>query len=101
MKERRNLSAILENRVRESLGRADVRKVLAGVSGGADSVALLRLLVSAGAEVTAVHCNFHLRGEESDRDEVFTRDVCRQCGVNLIVRDVDVAAYQAEHKCSV
>lgn len=101
MKERRNFSAILENRVRESLGRADVRKVLAGVSGGADSVALLRLLVSAGAEVTAVHCNFHLRGEESDRDEVFTRDVCRQCGVNLIVRDVDVAAYQAEHKCSV
>ena len=57
--------------------------VLIGLSGGADSVALLRLLLDAGYRCTAAHCNFHLRGEESDRDENFVRDLCRQWKVQL------------------
>ena len=42
---------------------------LVALSGGADSVALLLALLDMGVRVEAVHCNFHLRGEESDRDE--------------------------------
>ena len=45
--------------------------VLVGLSGGADSVALLGVLVRLGYPCRALHCNFHLRGEESDRDEAF------------------------------
>ena len=43
-------------------------KILIALSGGADSVALLRVLVYLGYSCEAAHCNFHLRGEESDRE---------------------------------
>ena len=48
-------------------------KVLVGLSGGADSVALLSVLVKLGYTCIALHCNFHLRGEESVRDEKFAQ----------------------------
>ena len=44
-------------------------------SGGADSVALLAASLKAGYECVALHCNFHLRGEESNRDEAFARSM--------------------------
>lgn len=46
-------------------------KIIVGLSGGADSVALLDLLVKQGYQCFAAHCNFHLRGEESNRDLKF------------------------------
>ena len=49
------------------------RLQLVAVSGGADSVALLLVLQRLGYRVEAIHCNFHLRGDESDRDEEFVR----------------------------
>ncbi|MBQ2953588.1 MAG: tRNA lysidine(34) synthetase TilS [Clostridia bacterium] len=58
-------------------------KLLAGVSGGADSVALLHLLAQAGVQVTAVHVNHGLRGEASDGDEAFVADLCNRMNVPL------------------
>ena len=55
---------------------ADTDRVLVALSGGADSVALLRILLRLGYHCHAVHCNFHLRGAESDRDEQFVTDLC-------------------------
>ena len=46
-------------------------RYLVALSGGADSVALLLVLKQLGYNIEAVHCNFHLRGDESDRDENF------------------------------
>lgn len=77
------------------------KHVLVALSGGADSVALLRALLATGCECHAAHCNFHLRGEESMRDERFVRDLCQQLNVPLTVKDFDVDAYQQEHGGSV
>ena len=63
--------------------------MLCALSGGADSVALLLALLELGYAVEAMHCNFHLRGEESDRDEMFVRDFCATHNVPLHVRHFD------------
>lgn len=74
---------------------------LAALSGGADSVALLRLLHDRGSVFTALHCNFHLRGAESDRDEAFVRGLCDRLGIPLAVKHFDTSAFAREQKISV
>ena len=76
-------------------------KILVALSGGADSVALLRLLVSMGYSCEAAHCNFHLRGEESDRDEAFVRDFCSALNVSLFVQHFDTAKVANEQHISI
>ena len=75
-------------------------KVLVALSGGADSVFLLRYLITRGYEVVAAHCNFHLRDAESMRDEQFVRELCQSIDVPLQVKDFDTQAVaQQEHIC--
>lgn len=76
-------------------------KVLVALSGGADSVALLRVLLRLGYVCEAAHCNFHLRGEESVRDERFVRALAESLGVPLHVIHFDTNAYAASHNVSV
>lgn len=71
--------------------RAGCRCVVA-LSGGADSVALLRVLLELGFDVVAAHCNFQLRGDESGRDEKFCRTLCRRLDVELRVVHFDTRA---------
>lgn len=79
--------------------------VCCALSGGADSVALLLGLLELreplALTVTAVHINHHLRGAESDRDELFCRDLCQRLDVPLHVRHCDISAYQKKHGGSV
>ncbi len=70
---------------------------LVTLSGGADSVALLASLVDLGHHCRAVHCNYHLRGDESNRDEQHARDVARQLGVDIDVIQCDVDLYRKKH----
>jgi tRNA(Ile)-lysidine synthase len=65
-------------------------RLIAAVSGGADSTVLLFALADlreAGFDVHAAHVNHHLRGAESDADEAFVRSMCRDLGVELHVSD--------------
>lgn len=61
--------------------------ILLALSGGADSVALLLMLLEQGVHPVAAHCNFHLRREESDRDEQFVRQLCEKFDVQLHIKD--------------
>lgn len=74
-------------------------RVLVCVSGGADSIALLDVLERGGYECVIAHCNFHLRGEESDRDEIFVRQLA--IGKNLLVKDFDTLGYAKERGISI
>ena len=76
-------------------------KVLVTLSGGADSVALLRLLLSMGYTCEAAHCNFHLRDKESDRDEAFVRRLCHESGVLLHIEHFDTTQYAAKKHISI
>ncbi len=70
---------------------------LVGVSGGADSVALLIMLAGTGAPITAVHVNHGLRGEESDADELFVRSLCEQYRIPLKVYRPDLRGKKDEN----
>ena len=74
---------------------------LVALSGGADSVALLLLLDEMGCQLHAVHCNFHLRGEESDRDEHFCEQLCQQKNIPFHRIHFDTLTYAEAHKISV
>lgn len=65
------------------------KKYVVALSGGADSVCLLLKLLERGEVAAAAHCNFHLRGEESERDELFVRLLCKERGVKLYVNHFD------------
>ena len=77
------------------------KPVVVGISGGADSVALLHILVSLGYKCIAAHCNFNLRGDESFRDEQFTIDFTQRLQVPLCKISFETNKYAQENRLSV
>ena len=77
------------------------RLYLTALSGGADSVALTLALKELGYNVEAVHCNFHLRGEESCRDEEFCISFCKTNGIKFHIVHFDTREYATIHKVSI
>lgn len=99
------LCGMIERRVRlyidsEHLFAMNAR-ILVALSGGGDSVALLRILHALGYKCEAAHCNFHLRGEESDRDEVFVKRLCERMDIPLHKIDFETEKYAADNKISI
>lgn len=80
--------------------RPDGRYIV-GLSGGADSVALLLILKELGYYVEAAHCNFHLRGKESQRDEEYCINLCKEEDVKLHLNHFQTAEYAELHKVSI
>ncbi len=80
--------------------RPDGRYIV-GLSGGADSVALLLTLKELGYYVEAAHCNFHLRGKESQRDEEYCINLCKEQDVKLHLTRFQTAEYAELHKVSI
>lgn len=74
---------------------------LVALSGGADSVALALMMKEMGLNVHALHCNFHLRGKESDRDENFVRHFCDENNIPLEVCHFDTRNLAKKHGMSI
>ena len=80
---------------------AEDATLLVALSGGADSVCLLLALHELGYQVEALHCNFELRGVESDGDEAFCRRLCRAKGIALSVRHFRTRSYATRQGLSI
>ena len=76
-------------------------KVIVGLSGGADSVALLHILYSLGYQCIAAHCNFKLRNEESDRDESFVREFVDDFKIPAFFIKFETIEYAKNHNISI
>lgn len=87
-------------REQKLLGSKDT--VIAGISGGADSICLLFMLLELKKELNlelfAVHINHGLRGDSADADEAYVKAVCQEQGVECIVFHEDVSAYAKERR---
>ncbi len=76
-------------------------KIIVGVSGGTDSVALLHILISLGYNCVVAHCNFHLRNEESERDEDFVRNWSTELKTEYYHIDFDTIDYAYKQGISI
>ncbi|NDV78275.1 tRNA lysidine(34) synthetase TilS [Dysgonomonas sp. 511] len=95
-----NISTIEDYIVRNGLLTGG-EKVIVGVSGGADSVALLDILHSFKIECVVAHCNFHLRGQESNRDAFFVEELCQRYNLKFERIDFDTEAYAEINSISI
>lgn len=82
------------------LSTVNCQLVLA-VSGGIDSVVLTDLVFNAGFSFSIAHCNFQLRGEESERDEGFVRKLAEKYGVAVHVKRFDTLHYAEQKKTGI
>ena len=76
-------------------------KLLLAVSGGVDSVVLCELCKHAGYDFTIAHCNFQLRGAESERDENFVKELGKKYEVEVLIKKFETEKYATENKLSI
>ena len=80
---------------------AEGEKVVLALSGGIDSMVLADLLLKSKVDFVAAHCNFHLRGEESNGDEEFVREFAEKNGIHCFVKHFDTEKYAADYGVSI
>src|SRR5688572_11292757 len=76
-------------------------RLFIAVSGGADSVVLCHLCFKAGYVFEIVHVNFNLRGEDSDADEKFVRNLGTKYSVPVHVKSTDTLKYAQDNRLSI
>ena len=76
-------------------------KVILALSGGIDSMVLADLLLKTKVDFVAAHCNFHLRGDESDGDDWFVRKFAEKRGIQCFVKHFETERYAAKHGLSI
>ncbi len=81
--------------------KPEQKSFLLAVSGGVDSVVMADVFKKAAYSFAIAHCNFTLRGKESDGDEQFVNDLANRYGVPFHVKHFDTAAYAENHKVSI
>ena len=77
------------------------QRILLAVSGGADSMLMLHLFTNAGFSVAVAHCNFGLRGGESDGDEQFVAEYCDKHNLAFFVKHFNTQDYALEKGISI
>lgn len=90
-----------KNHIASHLPFLSENRLLIACSGGLDSVVLTRLCHLMKFEFGIAHCNFKLRGEESDQDEVFVKSLAESVGALFLKTHFDTEKYAADHQLSI
>ena len=80
---------------------AEGGRLVLALSGGIDSMVLADLLLKTKADFVVAHCNFHLRGEESDGDEQFVREFAERNALKLFVKHFETETFAKEQGISI
>lgn len=91
---------LIEVAVKKEAFDLHINKVIVALSGGADSITTAYVLKSLDVDIIALHCNFHLRGEESTRDMEFVKQFCDTNQIPLETKEFDVREYLNKNKGS-
>ena len=75
--------------------------LLLAISGGADSVCLFIVLYELGYKIELAHCNFNLRGKDSDKEERFVKDLSNKYGVRYHVKSFETKKYANTENVSI
>lgn len=75
--------------------------ILLAVSGGIDSMVMLYLFKEAGFQIAVAHCNFQLRGKESDEDELFVHEVCKNLNIPVFIQRFETESFAWENGLSI
>ncbi len=96
-----DLLSLFQQHIKENNLFQQKDELLIAVSGGMDSVVLCELCFASSFKFSLAHCNFTLRGEESNRDENFVRALAKKYRVNLFVKSFDTIKIAAQHKTGI
>jgi len=91
----------LQSHLSDNLPFLKDKKLLLAISGGIDSVVLIHLFKQLGHDIAIAHCNFNLRGEESDGDERFVRNLAKENSIKIFVTSFDTKRFADDSKLSV
>lgn len=90
-----------QNHINKNFPFLNGKKLLLATSGGIDSMVLLELCHQLNLDIRVAHCNFQLRGDESNEDEKFVKKQCEKLDVLLFVNHFDTKKFVEEHKLSI
>lgn len=91
----------LKSHIDQKLSFLNESNILIAISGGMDSVVLTHLCHQMGLNIALAHCNFHLRGKESDGDEQSVKQLADALGLELFTQDFDTKSYAESNKQSI
>ncbi|MDD2387445.1 MAG: tRNA lysidine(34) synthetase TilS [Bacteroidales bacterium] len=88
-------------RIIQSAGISKKAKILCAISGGIDSTVMLHVLHELDLHCVVAHCNFHLRGEDANKDEQFVKELAAKFEYKFISQDFDTEAYAQANGISI
>ena len=90
-----------QHHIEQNFPQLKDKKLLLAVSGGIDSMVLLDLLNKLRFNICVVHCNFQLRGTESDGDEMLVKEICQDSYIPYFIEKFDTLEFAKENKLSI
>lgn len=90
-----------QHHIEQNFAQLKDKKLLLAVSGGVDSMVLLDLFYKLKFDICVAHCNFQLRGKESDADELLVREICQDGYIPYFINSFDTLEFAKENKLSI